>query len=85
MDEGGNGRGLPEGVMSNIVEESEENPENLIHCVRFVGRESNLPLLERKKEFLPNILARSSTVRRRFLRKTCNSMRMEKIIQLIMS
>jgi hypothetical protein len=81
MGEGGNGRGLPEGVMSNIVEESEDNPANLIHRVRFIGRESNLPLLERKKEFLPNILDRSSAVRR----KTCSSMRMEKIIQLIMS
>ena len=69
----------------NIVEETEENPENLIHCVRFVGRDSNLPLLERKMEFLPHILAWSSTVRRRFLGNTGSSMRMEKIIQLIMS
>ena len=40
----------------NIVEETEENPENLIHRFRFVGRDSNLPLLEGKEELLPFIV-----------------------------
>jgi len=69
----------------NIVERTEENPENLIHRVRLVGRASNLPLLERKKELLPLILAWSLIVWRMFLRKKCCSMRMEKTVQWIMS
>ena len=65
----------------NIVEETEKNLENLIHRVRFVGRESDLSLLERKNELLALILAWLLTVRRMFVRNTCNSMKMEKIIQ----
>jgi hypothetical protein len=64
----------------NIVEETEKNPEILIHRVRIVSRDSNLPLLGRKKELLSLILAWSLTVQRMFLRNTCSSMRMEKII-----
>jgi len=38
-------------LCGNIVEETEENPENLIYCVRFVGRDSNFPLLEKRRNF----------------------------------
>jgi hypothetical protein len=52
----------------NIVEETEENPEKLIQRVRSAGRDSNLPLLERKQELMELNLDWSFTVTRMFLR-----------------